>query len=1625
MSSTDDRIVRMEFDNSKFKKGAQETKKALSDVDQALGKAGNNKGLLSMESNMQRVGTTATKMQILTTAALATVAAKATSSAINFGRNILGNMTQTIMGAGKERALALEQAKFQFKGLGLNVEKTMKSALDAVNGTAYGLQDAATVAAQFGGAGMKAGKEMTNALRGISGMAAQTGRSYAEIGQVMTGIAGVGKVTTQDLMQFGVRGLNVAAAMAKQMGKTEQEIRAMVSAGKIGFRDFAKMMDKAFGENATKANQTYTGALSNMKSALSRIGADIATPRLEAMRRIFNATTPILNGVHEALKPILAAMGERNIAMATRFAKVLKTIDGKELTNAFLPALTAVGNVLSPIKALVVAVATAFTRAFSGGDGANGVIKGIHTTTSALELMTRPFTWLATGITKVTPLLTILFRLVKMGGGAIGSMIPNLVKFIGSLVGLGEVKMPSAGGLIDWIKNLAKAIGSAITQVDNLMAKGMSLTGAFGKVKMPELGPMPKLPSLGEFKNPFAGMGKGDSKNVTALSAPLAALTEKLKGFNVESVKATSDGVFNPSAKLDTSQVLVAGENFESAGASLDKFKDGASDFGGFIKGLVSWIGKFFEGFNVDDLMASFNLAVLSTFMLKASKMMDSFGGIGDALSNSLNGTVGILGSLNETMGGFAAAQKKQATAKIIIAIAVALGVLAVSLWILSKIPVEGLVKALTALGAATWIFSKFTSGIVKMVEGLEGKGVNLKLIAVSVALMALGLAMVFLATAFRIMNKVDLSSVVKGLATIWVVMMAMEKLGNLGAHAAKNMIAGAVAIGLISGAMIGLALALLLFKLVDWGSMGKAGVALLGVSLAVGALAMIPYQGIAKVGVAMLAAAVGMNAIAVALIMFALVKWGDIAKAGVVLLGLTVSLGALALIGGPVTVSAFVALSAAMIGFAMALLMLNKVNWSSIGKLTVVLIVLLAAVTGLLAVLTLFAPIVPVLALFAAALLALGVALAAFSAALAIAMALAAGGTAAFAALGIGAAVAIGVFLQTLALQAPIMKDSILKILKAFIDGIVESVPMVINGVKRLWDGVKKELTGNDKKKQFADTGKSWMDNLKEKIQEKLPEVVDKAKELAIDFLKGLRSKAVAIGGEGAKFIGEFIGGVAANLGPVIESGVNLAISWINGVSSYATRISRAGADAVISFINSTAETLRSRGPQLGDAMGNLGVAMIEGLIGGIGSMLDRAMSAIGNLAEGMVGKAKSILKIFSPSRVFRDIGKFLVQGLTVGIQNNAAAAITAVGTMVKGQIAMATEYIDNFIQRLDQRALAARAKADGLAAAADNAMAKARKTKNKDDDKAAKQLQNRAKSADKRADKLEAKADKAKEKRDRAERFKEASLIEKAQMRSEDAQNQLAQAKRQEQNAEKLRIQADALDRQANAKGVTAAQRKRLRKEADDLRKQSRAQAAAANTSLNKARESAQSALAYQKKAGAEAAQLFQEAFDKQAKEAAEEAAFNKMTDSEKARERIRQAEELEKEAQKNLEEAKKLAYTDLEKANELANKAMEEAEKARNYRQEAEGYGGAGIQGLGGNGTVVDLTLSDAAGSALSDYENAMSAIAAASAGATAVEFNQHNYSPEALSPVEVYRQTKNFVDFAAEKLDLVSP
>ncbi|MFT8639018.1 tape measure protein [Bifidobacterium sp.] len=215
---------------------------------------------------------------------------------------------------GFERALAIENAQAKLKGLKMDsaqIKAVMNDALKSVKGTAFGLGDAATVAASLSAAGVKSGAQLEGVLKTVADVAQVSGRSLTDVGTIFGSVAARGKLQGDDMLQLMSSGVPVLAALGQRLGKTSGEISDMVSAGKIDFQTFSDAMHDYVGGAALSAGDTFTGAMANCKAALGRLGEKIAAPVLNGLRDMANQAIPLLDGFAQTCGPFMESVGKR------------------------------------------------------------------------------------------------------------------------------------------------------------------------------------------------------------------------------------------------------------------------------------------------------------------------------------------------------------------------------------------------------------------------------------------------------------------------------------------------------------------------------------------------------------------------------------------------------------------------------------------------------------------------------------------------------------------------------------------------------------------------------------------------------------------------------------------------------------------------------------------------------------------------------------------------------------------------------------------------------------------------------------------------------------------------------------------------------------------------------------------------------------------------------------------------------------------------------------------------------------------------------------------------------------------------------------------------------------------
>lgn len=346
----DERVVHIEFDNKAFESAVDKTLVTLRELDTSIRmenaakgfgkieKAANsmdfsaaNDGIATLENNFST-------LQIIGITAIQNL----TNSVMNFGKKIINGAFSSLVQGGINRAFNIEQARFTIEGLGKDFVKLKEDINYAVSGTAYGFDEAAKAASMMAASNVKAGDEMKSALRGISGMAAMTGSSYSNIADIFGTVAGQQRILSQQLNQFASRGINAAAILtdflnkktnkslkeaaiqaglagskakdvalfAKSAKLTEKNVRTLVSGSAIDFKTFAKAIDETFGKHATEANKTFTGAMSNIKASLARMGEAFVHPLMETNEK----DVLILNTVKDYDKALLNVARDSKLA---------------------------------------------------------------------------------------------------------------------------------------------------------------------------------------------------------------------------------------------------------------------------------------------------------------------------------------------------------------------------------------------------------------------------------------------------------------------------------------------------------------------------------------------------------------------------------------------------------------------------------------------------------------------------------------------------------------------------------------------------------------------------------------------------------------------------------------------------------------------------------------------------------------------------------------------------------------------------------------------------------------------------------------------------------------------------------------------------------------------------------------------------------------------------------------------------------------------------------------------------------------------------------------------------------------------------------------------------------------
>lgn len=677
---------------------------------------------------------------------------------------------------------------------------------------------------------------------------------------------------------------------------------------------------------------------------------------------------------------------------------------------------------------------------------------------------------------------------------------------------------------------------------------------------------------------------------------------------------------------------------------SLGKIKDAVIDtFGAFQENLKAKTLKELAG-----AIAILTLSIVVLSGLDTEKLIMATGAV-KILFMELTAALDSLTGIDKAFGKNT---NLSAMTTSLIKLSAAILILSIAMKNLSKLDIEGLSKGLAGVGALLFMLGTFSKNMDT--EGF-GKGSGKGIIAMSIALL-------ILSKAIQRIGSMDMKTIGKGLIGIAGALVAFGVYAKIVGKDAKAISSAGLSILLISTSMIILGKAMEKFSSFSWEEIGK-GLAVLAGSLLAMTIALKFIPATAALGATgFLIMSASLLILGKALKNLGSLSWEEIAR-GLVALGgslliLSVSMAAMSL--GVAGAGAMLVMTAALLAFIPVLKYFGGTKATNVlkaiglmalafGVLAVAGVALGVAAPGLLAVSA-------ALLLLSGSLLVAGVGLTLITTALSaltVVMPLAA---TALATLITTVVTAFGQallnLLGTVASTVPQIVSIVLSTISEVLTALVENLPSIVEKVVVLLTDLLTILA--EHVPDFIGAAVDFVVGMITGLGEKLPDLLDAGTKFIIDFINGL---ADAIDNNKDDFfaamdrlvesIWEFLKDFAKHAVEKFKEKAKeiMDSGFIQGIKDKFEE----GRTAIHDFITNLVEGIKEKIEDIKKAAKDV----VDGFTNGIKEKWEGVKEAGRNLGSKAINGIKSFLGINSPSKAFRDIGRYSDEGLINGLMD------------------------------------------------------------------------------------------------------------------------------------------------------------------------------------------------------------------------------------------------------------------------------------------------------------------------------------------------------------------------------------
>lgn len=945
MSSVDDRIVAMKFDNAQFESGVKTTLASLDSLNKSLKMEGATKGLTDLNAagkNVQlghiseAVDGIANKfkaMSVIAITALATIA----HTAITTGFSITKSLTIDPVKSGLEEyqtninsiQTILSNTRWQNTGL-VDVNKALQTLNEYSDKTIYNFSQMARNIGTFTAAGVKL-EVATSAIKGIANLAAVSGSSAEQASIAMyqlsqaiaTGTvklidwnsvvnAGMGGKVFQDalLQTARVHGVSVDA-MIKKAGS----FRATLEQGWLTASILTETLSQFTGDMNEKQllSLGYTKAQSAAILAMGKDAQDAAT-KVKTVTQLLSTlresagsgwaqTWQLIFGDFEEARTMFTAVND------TLGAFIKSSADAR---NKLLGDWKAIGG----RTVLIEAISNAFNALLSVLRPIRDAFREMFPAVTAIQLL------------KITEALRDFTKTLEIGGRR-ADLLRRTFAGVFAIFGIGW----------DIIKQVARVLFELFGVANEGTGSILSVTATIGDF----------LVALRKAINEGNGLVLFFNKVRDVLALPIALLARvadilatMFAHFDAKKAADQVGGFVKQLGPLGTLADFIA----YAWAAMLSTLDDVAKFFGPMANKFVEWFNEISDAVGGVDFATLLNAINTGALVALVVTLRNTFG---------RGGITGILGELTSTLS----AMQTTLQATTLLEIAIAVGVLAVAISILSKIDSDALAKALVAISV---MFVQLIASLA-VLDALPGNNV-LKVYTMAASMTVLAVAINILALAVKQMSGLSWVELAKGLTGVVVLLAAITASARFLPPSA-GLISTGLGILVLSAAIKVLVSAVTDLAGLSWEQLGK-GLSAVGALLT--ELTLFSKFAVANAvgilgGVGIILLATAIKILASAVLDLSSISWENVGKGMAVLaVSLTLITAALVILSdfaptAPLSAIAIAIVAASLLILAQAMQSISGISWENVGKGLVVILSVLATISAALLVLSDAAP--------------------------------------------------------------------------------------------------------------------------------------------------------------------------------------------------------------------------------------------------------------------------------------------------------------------------------------------------------------------------------------------------------------------------------------------------------------------------------------------------------------------------------------------------------------------------------------------------------------------------------------------------------------------------------------------